>query len=124
MLNLFCFLIFNIFILFLFILISCYCVILSLYAYMPAKCCRYFLSNVNSLKVSTYEWCCMCKNNGESIGHLLLHCEVARELWSYILSLFGVEWVMPRQVLDLLTSWALCLEVVLPRKFGGWFRCI
>jgi len=47
----------------------------------------------------------MCKKSGESIEHLLLHCEVARDLWSYILTLFGVEWVMPRMVLELLTSW-------------------
>jgi hypothetical protein len=26
------------------------------------------------------EWCCMCKKSGESIDHLMLHCEVAREL--------------------------------------------
>jgi hypothetical protein len=51
------------------------------------------------------EWCCMCKKSGESIEHLLLHCEVARDLWCYILTLFGVEWVMPRRVLELLTSW-------------------
>jgi hypothetical protein len=47
----------------------------------------------------------MCKKSGESIEHLSLHCEVARDLWSYILTLFGVEWVMPRMVLELLTSW-------------------
>jgi hypothetical protein len=33
----------------------------------------------------------MCKKNGESIDYLLLHGEVACELWSYILILFGVE---------------------------------
>ena len=26
------------------------------------------------------EWCCMCKNNGKSIDHLLIHCKIAREL--------------------------------------------
>lgn len=51
------------------------------------------------------EWCCMCKKSGESIEHLLLHCEVARDLWGYILTLFGVEWVTPRRVMELLTSW-------------------
>jgi hypothetical protein len=38
------------------------------------------------------------------MDHLLLHCEVSRDLWSYIFSLFGIEWVMPRRVLELLTS--------------------
>jgi hypothetical protein len=56
----------------------------------------------------------MYKESGVSIDHLLLHCDVARELWSYIvarelwsyiLTFFGVEWVMPRQVIDLLYSW-------------------
>jgi hypothetical protein len=28
------------------------------------------------------EWCCLCKKSGESIDHLLLHCEIAWDLWS------------------------------------------
>jgi hypothetical protein len=34
------------------------------------------------------EWSCLCKKSGESIKHLLLHCEVARDLWSYILTFY------------------------------------
>jgi hypothetical protein len=34
-----------------------------------------------------------------------IHCEIVRELWSSILNLFGVEWVMLRRVIDLLGSW-------------------
>jgi hypothetical protein len=56
----------------------------------------------------------MYKKSGESIEHLLLHYEVARNLWSYILTLFGVEWVMPRMVLELLTSWGASLQEALP----------
>jgi len=37
----------------------------------------------------------MCKTCGESIDHLFLHCEVATKLWSALLNLFGVAWVMP-----------------------------
>ena len=29
-------------------------------------------------------WCCLCRNNGETVAHLLLHCLVARKLWSYV----------------------------------------
>jgi hypothetical protein len=57
--------------------------------------------------VVVIEWCCMCKKNEESMDHLLLHYEVAHDLWSYIFSLFGIEWVMPRMVLELLTSWGV-----------------
>jgi hypothetical protein len=39
------------------------------------------------------------------IDHLLLHCEVARDLWSSIYNLFGVVWVIPRRVINLLNSW-------------------
>jgi hypothetical protein len=47
----------------------------------------------------------MCKRSGKSIDHLLHHCEVTRELWVLIFHLFGVEWVMPRRVIELLASW-------------------
>jgi len=60
--------------------------------------------NLQKRTVVVVEWCCMCKKNEESIEHLLLHREVARDLQSYILNLFGVDWVMPRRVLDLFTS--------------------
>jgi len=60
------------------------------------------LDNLRKRKVIVVEWCCMCKRSGESINHFLLHCEVARELWNAIFSLFGVECVMPRRVIELL----------------------
>jgi hypothetical protein len=46
------------------------------------------------------EWCYMCKHDGESIDHLFLHCEVATEIWSVILQLFGVAWVMPHRIVS------------------------
>jgi hypothetical protein len=51
------------------------------------------------------EWCYMCKSCEESIDHLFLHCMVATELWSMILQMFGVVWVMPRSVKEMLRSW-------------------
>jgi hypothetical protein len=51
----------------------------------------------------------MWKKNKESIDHLLLHCDVARDIWSFFYSLFGVKWVMLRRVLDLLSSWGSSL---------------
>ncbi len=50
-------------------------------------------------------WCCMCKQSGESVNHMMLHCSMAWELWSMILGLFGVHWVIPCHVLDLRAGW-------------------
>ena len=47
----------------------------------------------------------MCKADGETIDHLFIHCTVARELWDAVLTLFGMHWVMPRWVVDLLDRW-------------------
>ena len=47
----------------------------------------------------------MCKNCGESMDHLLLHCPIACELWSLGLCLFGIHWVMPLKVIGLFESW-------------------
>jgi hypothetical protein len=47
----------------------------------------------------------MCKKSGESIDHLLLHCEIASALWNIIFSCVGLAWVMPRLVVDLFACW-------------------
>ena len=50
-------------------------------------------------------WCYTCKWNGESVNHLLLHCSIATDLWSMVLGLFGVHWVMARSAIELLACW-------------------
>ena len=47
----------------------------------------------------------MCKCNSETVDHLLLHRVVALELWDMVFGLFGVCWVMPMLVIELLTCW-------------------
>jgi hypothetical protein len=59
--------------------------------------------NLRRCGIVVIEWCVMCKKHGESVDRRLLHCDVARVVWSYFYSLFGVEWVMPSSVLDLLS---------------------
>jgi hypothetical protein len=61
--------------------------------------------NLHRRNIVMVEWCSMCKKSVESIDHLLLHCDVAWDIWSYFLILCGVEWVMLQHVLDLLSSW-------------------
>ncbi len=64
------------------------------------------IDNLWKRRLVLLDWCYMCKANGESIDHLFLHCSIARDLWSMVLSVFGVWWVMPCHVLALLTCWS------------------
>ena len=61
--------------------------------------------NLRKRNIVIISWCCMCKKDGESIDHLFLHCEIAKELWNLILTLFGVHWVMPQSVRELVECW-------------------
>jgi hypothetical protein len=65
--------------------------------------------NLRRRRIVVVEWCVMCKKHGESVDHILLHCDVARVVWSYFYSLFGVEWVMPSSVLNLMSGWGTLL---------------
>jgi hypothetical protein len=50
-------------------------------------------------------WCCLYRADGESVDHLFLHCEVARELWHCVFRAFGVAWVLPDHIPALLFGW-------------------
>ena len=47
----------------------------------------------------------MCKRNGESVDHLLIHCPLAFDLWSLVFTLFCIHWIMPKTVVELLACW-------------------
>ena len=47
----------------------------------------------------------MCRCYGETVDHLLLHCEKAYHLWCFAFKIFGISWVPSRTVSDLLFSW-------------------
>uniref|UniRef100_A0A2N9F1W7 Reverse transcriptase zinc-binding domain-containing protein n=1 Tax=Fagus sylvatica TaxID=28930 RepID=A0A2N9F1W7_FAGSY len=53
-------------------------------------------------------WCCMCRNAGETGNHLLIHCTLASALWHLVLRSFGVPWVFPNNIADLLFGWFNC----------------
>ena len=55
--------------------------------------------------------CFTRKSSGKSIDHLLLHCHLALDIWSFIFSLLGLSWVIPNSVVGLLE----CLQ--------GQFQC-
>ena len=48
------------------------------------------------------DWCYMCDSSGESVDHLLLYCSIAFKLLSMVFALFGIYWVMPKTVVELL----------------------
>jgi hypothetical protein len=63
------------------------------------------LDNLRKRHIIIVDRCCPCKRDGESVDHILLHCDVASALWNNIFSRFGISWVMPRSVLDLVACW-------------------
>ena len=65
------------------------------------------IDNLRNRNLINVDWCCLCKQSGESVDHLLLHCSMALELWSLVFGLFGVDWVMPGKVLHLWADWEI-----------------
>jgi hypothetical protein len=61
--------------------------------------------NLRRRGIILVSWYCMCKADGETVDNLLLHCPVATVHWDSVFSLFGVLWVMPKGVSDLLACW-------------------
>ena len=61
--------------------------------------------NLRRRGLGLVSWCCMCKADGESVDHLLLHCSFVKELWDMIFALFVLQWVMPRRVVDMFACW-------------------
>ena len=61
--------------------------------------------NLRKRRIIIADWCCMCKGEGESVNHLLLHCEVARTLWNEVFVRLAMVWVMPKTVEATLASW-------------------
>ena len=48
---------------------------------------------------------CLCRCEEETVDHLLIHCKYAHTLRSEVLHLFGVQWVMSKNVVSLLSAW-------------------
>ena len=63
------------------------------------------IDNLQKRKVWILDWCYMCNCKGESVDHFFLHCPIAMDLWSMVLVLFGVSWVMLQSIVGLLACW-------------------
>ena len=55
-------------------------------------------------KVWILDWYYTCQCDGESVDQFLLHCSIATDFWFMVVG-FGVCWVMPRSVIELLACW-------------------
>ena len=56
--------------------------------------------NLGKHQIIILDWCCMCKRDGETNDHLLLHFLVIQKVWSMVFSLFRVQWVVTKGVLE------------------------
>ena len=63
------------------------------------------LDNLGRRGLVVVNRCWLCEMEGESVDHLLLHCVAARDLWNAFFARFGLCWVMPRSVKEVLASW-------------------
>ena len=48
--------------------------------------------------------CALCKNDGESVDHITLHCPFTRKIWDNVCRLLNVEWVFPSTLEMFFTS--------------------
>ena len=48
------------------------------------------------------DWCIMRRHYRETVDHLFLHCKMAVQLWIFAFITFGVLWVIPRLIPDML----------------------
>lgn len=64
-----------------------------------------YYDNLRRRRILFVDWCCICKQDGASVDRLLFHCLMAREIWSFVVCLFGLQWVMPKKVVELLVCW-------------------
>ncbi|OVA17172.1 Reverse transcriptase zinc-binding domain [Macleaya cordata] len=42
--------------------------------------------------------CYLCRSDGESVNHMLLHCPFTREIWTSFLVEFGISWAFQKEV--------------------------
>ena len=62
------------------------------------------LDNIQKRGWAMTNRCFLCGKGEESTDHLLIHCDLTRDLWHFIFSLFGVHWVLPSSVKGVLLS--------------------
>jgi mannosylglycoprotein endo-beta-mannosidase len=62
--------------------------------------------NLRRKDIYIADWCYLCRDNGESVDHVLLHCPFSRGIWNHVLGITNFQWVMPEKVSGVLWSWS------------------
>ena len=68
-------------------------------------------------------WCFLCGCEEENAHHILLHCTVVKTLWEIALAIFGVQWVFPESVIEVLLSWRSSFVGKKEKRYGIPSRC-
>ncbi|KAK9988965.1 hypothetical protein SO802_029204 [Lithocarpus litseifolius] len=61
--------------------------------------------NLRLRNLDFVDWCILCRRCGETVSHLFLQCEWAYRLWSFVFITFGMCWVIPKSITDVLFGW-------------------
>ena len=56
------------------------------------------LDNLKKRGIIIINRCVLCKNDGESVEHITLHCPFTKKIWDKICSLLNAEWVFPSTI--------------------------
>ena len=76
--------------------------------------------NLLNRRYSIVGWCYMCQSCGETVDYLLLYCNVAFELWSFVIRSFRIQWVLMDEVFDYYVGGEMG-ELIIYSISGIWF---
>ncbi|XP_028087472.1 uncharacterized protein LOC114288189 [Camellia sinensis] len=65
-----------------------------------------FLQRIGVLDRSAATSCLFCNSQQETVQHVLIHCPLVWKVWTGLLQWWGILWVVPVSVEDLLQWWA------------------
>jgi len=77
------------------------------------------VDNLRKRHIIIVDRCCLCKRDGESVDHLLFHCDVAIALWNNIFTRFGILGLCLEE-LPIYLSVGESLEGKGVLRFGRW----
>jgi hypothetical protein len=77
----------------------------AFFAWTAARSKILTIDNIRRRDMIVVNRCWLCESDEESVDHLLFHCGVVYALWNVIFSRFGLCWVMPDSVRELLACW-------------------